>query len=333
MQRILVVNVNWLGDVVFSTPFLRVLRQNYPRSFIASTIPLRCKEILEGCPYLDEVLYFDERTTHRSLYKKIQFILRLRKQRFDIAFILKPSQTRSLILKLAGIKERIGFDNPKSGWLLTVKVPPPNRVLHKIDYFLIMLEYLGFKISQRKYEVFPSDRDRAYIRGLFSQKGLVRILPLVVINPGANWYPKRWPPENFAELIKRIKERLSLNIAITGADKDRDLARRIIKESGKVVFDFSGQTSLGQLAALMQEADIVISADSGPMHIAAAVGKKVIALFGPTSARISGPYPLEKHIIIQKDVGCTIPCYKLDCQDYRCMKAITVDDVFQALKT
>jgi len=332
MQKILVVSPNWLGDALFSTALLSVLKKKFAQSHLAVLSVPRVKEIFQNNPYVDNIIIYDEKGRHRNLISRLGFIFALRKERFDTAFILKPSLSRTLILKCAGIKQIIGFDNPKSGWLLTVKVPSPRIVLHKIDYFLTILEYLGFEIGPRRYEFFPSAQDKAYIASLLKQKNITRNLPLIVINPGANWYPKRWSPENFARLIKRIKEKIPLNIAITGAEKDRKLAEEIIKKSGKEVFDFTGKTSLGQLGALIQEADIILSADSGPMHIAAAVGRKVIALFGPTSVRITGPYPTENHIIIQKDVGCAIPCYKLDCRDNRCMKAITVDDVIEKIK-
>jgi heptosyltransferase-2 len=332
IRKILVFTTNWLGDALFLSPLLAALKKNFPQSLLAVLCVPRVREIFQNNPDIDKIIIYDEKGRDRGLISRLIFIFKLHKERFDTAFIIKPSLSRTLMLKYAGIKQIIGFDNPKSGWLLSVRVPPPNKVLHKVDYFLTMLDYLGLKIPQRKYEFSPSAEDKNYINRLLSQKRISRDLPLIVINPGANWYPKRWPAENFAELIKRIKEKSPLNIAITGAGKDRDLSEEIIRKSGREVFDFTGQTTLGQLGALMQEAKIVISADSGPMHIAAAVGKKVIALFGPTSPAITGPYPPEEHIIIQKDVGCEVPCYDKNCQDYRCMQAISVDEVLQKVE-
>jgi len=248
-------------NALFLSPLLFALRENFPKSYLAVVSVPRVKEIFQNNPNVDKIIIYDEKGKQKSLISRIAFIFKLRKERFDSAIIIKPSLTRTLILKYAGIKQIIGHDNPKSSWLLTVKVPPPNKILHKVDNFLTLLEHLGLKISQRKYEFFSSQEDKAYITGLISQKGIARNLPLAVINPGANWYPKRWPSENFAELIKRVKERLPINIAITGAQKDRGLAEKIIKDSGVEVFNFAGQTSLGQLGALMQEADLVISAD------------------------------------------------------------------------
>ena len=329
MKKILVFTANWLGDALFLSPLLAALKENFTQAHLAVLLVPRVEEIFLNNPHVDKIIIYDEKGRQRSLISRLRFIFKLRKERFDTAFMIKPSLSRTLILKSAGIKKIIGHDNPKSGWLLSVKVPPPNKILHKVDYFLTLLEYLSQKINRRKYKFFPSDEDKLCIEELFSQKKITRNAPLIVINPGANWIPKRWLPDNFAELINRIKERPSLNIAITGRDTDRALADEIISKSGRDVFNFAGQTSLGQLGALMQKADIVISADSGPMHIAAAVGARVIALFGPTSAAITGPYPPENHIVIQRDIGCQIPCYESGCQDYRCMKAISVDEVVE----
>ncbi|MFH1678975.1 MAG: lipopolysaccharide heptosyltransferase II [Candidatus Omnitrophota bacterium] len=332
MQKILVVSTNWFGDALFLFPLLAVLKENFPGSFLAVLSVPRIKGVFQSNPYVDKIIIYDEKGKQGNLISRLAFIFKLRRQEFDKAFILKPSLSRSLILKFAGIKQIIGFDNPKSNWLLRVRVPQPEKPLHKIDYFLTILEYLGLKVSKRRYEFSPSDKDRDYINSLFSREKIALNLPLIVINPGGNWLPKRWLPDKFAELIKRIKDKFPANIVITGAGKDRPLADGIIKKSGKDVYNFAGETSLGQIGALMERADIVISADSGPMHIAAAVGKKVIALFGPTSAQITGPYPPENHIIIQKDTGCKIPCYDSNCCDYLCMKAISVEEVIEKVQ-
>ncbi|MFC1657945.1 lipopolysaccharide heptosyltransferase II [Candidatus Omnitrophota bacterium] len=330
MKKILVFATNWLGDTLFLFPLLDGLRHNFRQSSLAVVSVPRVKGIFANNRNVEEIIVYDEKGRHRGLFSRIALISQLRKKGFDTAFMIKPSLSRALILKLAGIKEIIGFANPKSGWLLTKQIPQPDKALHKIDSFLSILQHLKFKVEQRRYEFLPYQEEKTHIENLLRKKGFNPDLPLLVINPGANWFPKRWPPENFAELVKRLKSGFRLNVAITGAEKDRELSGKIIEQSGADILDFTGQTTFGQLGALMQRADIVISADSGPMHIAAAVGKKVIALFGPTSAKLTGPYPPEEHIIIQgKPEDCRVPCYDSSCRDYRCMKSITVDEVFQ----
>lgn len=326
-RRTLVFTTNWLGDALFLSAFIANLKENFPQSYLAVLLVPRVKEIFLNNPHVDKIIIFNERGW-LSFLSRLGLIFRLKKEAFDTAFIIKPSLSRAMVLKFAGVKKIVGFDNRKCGWLLDVKIPRPPGSLHKIDYFLSILEQMGLNRLNRRYEFFPSNEDRLYIERLFLEKKIARNLPLVVINPGANWYPKRWSPESFSELIRRLKESSPINIVITGAGNDRQLARRIINNSARQeVFDFTGQTTLGQLGALMKQACVVVTADSGPMHIAAAVGVRTIALFGPTSSFITGPYPSEKHIVIQKDVGCRVPCYDKNCQDYRCMKAITVQEV------
>ncbi len=332
IRKILVFTTNWLGDALFLSPLVAALKDNFPQSRLSVLCVSRVKLVFQDNPNVDEVISYGEKGRLGCPIRRLGLVFRLAGRGFDAAFIIKPSLSRTLLLKLSGVKRIIGFDNPKSGWLLTDKIPAPDKALHKIDYFLSMIEHLGLKINQRRYEFYPSAEDEGYIERLFSQKRIPQDVPLILINPGGNWLPKRWPPENFSRLIKRIKQKFPVSIAISGADKDRGLAEGIIRQSGVEVFDFSGRTTLGQLGALMKQADIVITADSGPMHIAAAVGRKVIALFGPTSSAITGPYPLGEHIIIQKDVGCEVPCYDKNCRDYRCMQAITVDEVLRKVE-
>ena len=328
-KSILIFTTNWLGDALFLSPFIANLKENFPQSYLAVLLVPRVKEIFLNNPHVDKIIIYNERG-RLSFLSRLGLTFRLKKEAFDTAFIIKPSLSRTMVLKLAGIKKIIGFDNRRCGWLLNLRIPVPNHPLHKIDCFLTILEQMGLNIHKRRYKFFTSDEDRLYIERLFLEKKIVRNLPLVVINPGANWYPKRWSPENFSDLIRRLKERLSINIAITGAKKDKELARRIIEDSARSeVFDFTGETSLGQLGALMKLACVVITADSGPMHIAAAVGVRTIALFGPTSSLITGPYPKDEHIVIQKDVGCRVPCYEKNCTNYRCMEAITVEEVLE----
>ncbi len=326
------VNVNWLGDVVLSIPFLRTLRENFPDSFIVSTIPQRCKEVLAESPYLDEVLYFDERTTHRGLWKKIKFILELRGKRFDTAIFIHRSFTRTIICFLAGIKGRIGYYTRKRRWLLTRKIQPlPRGNVHRSDYYLGILEGMGLRIDSRNYEFFLNDSHRRSIKEKLRQTGLKDNEHFAVLHPGANEQIRRWPVENFAHLARRISEEFGLNTVISGADRDINLACGIEDLSAVGLINLCGRTSLKELAALLEIAQFVVSGDTGPMHIASAVGAAVICLFGTASPKITCPRGKGKYVIIQKDVGCVIPCGKLDCKDIRCMKAISVEDVIEKI--
>lgn len=337
MSRILIVNMNWLGDVLFSTPFIRLLRKNLPSSYIACMVVPRCKEVLEHNPRLNKIILYDEDDNHGHLTGKLRFINELKKERFDTAILLHRSFTRTLLAYLAGIKRRVGYKTPKRSFLLTDKLPPVGDSIHRIDYFLGFAKPLGFKVElddeeMRACEFYISDADRSAIRHILASKGLSPEHPFIVINPGGNWKPKRWSVDFFAELADRLISDFKVNIVITGSRRDVVLAETISLKMRAKPFILCGRTTLKQLGALFEIARLVISNDSGPMHISVAMRTNTIAIFGPTSPLITGPVGVGRYVVLQKDVGCKIPCYNLGCSDYRCMKAITVDDVYENVK-
>jgi len=327
MKRILIVEVNWVGDVLFSTPFIRSVREAYPDSYIACLLHPRTREVLESNPCLDEIIIYDEKGAHRGLFGKLRLIMALRKKNFGTAFILHRSFTKALITCLAGIGERIGYHTKKRSVILTRSVDEPAIGAHKVEYFLAIAEAVGIKARSRSYEFIVTEADRKFIDELLAEKGVARPEKIVVINPGGNWDPKRWPKENFAKLADRIAEALNARIVISGSVNDIALAediRRLMKAEPVIV---AGRTTLKQLGALLSRSNLVVANDSGPMHMAVAVGAKVIALFGPTSPGLTGPYGDGDYTVIFKNKQCDVPCYDNTCTDNSCMAAISVEDV------
>jgi len=344
-KRILIFNVNWLGDVLFSTAAIRNIRRNFPDSFIACIIPSRCYPILKGNPHLDEVIIFDEKDRHRGILAKLNFVQFLKGKHFDAVFLLHRSFSRALICRLAGIPERIGYDTKKRGFLLTKKIPAPKKdSLHRIDYYLNIIEQAGIRVEDRFLDFFVNDEDSLFVdnflrtnlikehRSRDSSKNKTDFL--VVMNPGGNWLPKRWPKEYWADLADKLIKELNTKVIITGSQQDMKLAREIQDLMyGKAIIA-CGIFNVKQLGALCKRVDLFITADTGPLHIANSVGaRKIIALFGPTSPQITGPYPSKNVIILQKEVGCQIPCYVVNCKDNRCLKAITPEQIIEQIKT
>ncbi|MDD5255794.1 MAG: lipopolysaccharide heptosyltransferase II [Candidatus Omnitrophica bacterium] len=332
-KRILVFNVNWLGDVLFSTAAIRNIRYNFPGSFIACVVPPRCYPVLKGNPHVDEILIFDEEERHKGALGQLGFVKALKDRKFDTVFLFHRSFTRALICRLADIPERIGYHTKKRGFLMAKKIlPPAPESLHRIDYYLNILTQSGLKVEDRQLEFYVEDEDRRYIRQLLEQKGVSSKAPLVLVNPGGNWMPKRWPPEHWARLCDMLIE-AQAQVVIAGSLQDAPLAETIAGSMKEKPVILSGMMNLKQLGALCLDADCVITADSGPLHIAASLNaKKIIALFGPTSVSVTGPQPAKNAVILQKDTGCKIPCYQVHCKDNRCMKAITPEEVFKAFK-
>ena len=334
-DKILVFNVNWLGDVLFSTAVIKNIRYNFPKSYIACVIPERCRPVLEGNPNLDEIIIFDERGRHRGFAPKLRFLSLLRAANYDAVFLLHRSFTRALLCYLAKIPQRIGYYTHKRAWLLTRKIPQVDaNSMHRVDYYLNIVESAGLEVKDRFTEFYVSAEHEHFVKEFLSKEGITKDDLLVAVNPGGNWSLKRWPAENFSQLCDRMISELKAKVIITGDTKDIPLADSIMKKMRYSALDATGNLQLKQTGALLKRANIFISCDSGPLHIANAVGTgKIIALFGPTSSSVTGPYPSNPNItILQKSTGCKIPCYKLDCEDNRCMKAITVEDVMEKIR-
>ena len=332
IKNILIINVNWIGDVLFTTPFIRSLREAYPESYIACLLHPRCVEMLQANPRIDEIILYDEEYEHRGFWGKFRLIREIGKRRFDTAFILHRSFTKALIAYLAGIKERIGYPTKKRSFLLTKSAEEPGHEAHKVEYFLNVARSAGIRVLDNSYEFFINKKDRDFVSDFLRKNGLRDEDLLVMLCPGGNWEPKRWPTENFAGLADALIDKYGAKIIIAGANKDGLLAEDIrLKMKGKP-FIACGKTTLKELGALFERAGLVVANDTGPMHIAVAMKAPVIALFGPTSPAITGPYGSGNYKVIfkDKDASCEVPCYDVKCKDNRCMAAIKVEDVLAA---
>ncbi len=329
-NKILIVEVNWIGDVLFSTPFISAVRQAHPGSHIACLIHPRTKEMLAANPLLNEIILYDEEGSHKGVMGKLLLAASLRKKKFDTAFILHRSFTKALITKLAGIKERIGFATKKRSGLLTLLVEEPPLETHKVEYFLALAKAAGISVgSAVSYDFRVEDSSRRFIGNLLHERGLGENDRIVVLCPGGNWDPKRWPKENFAQLADHLAEKFKVKIVISGAAKDTKIANAVENLMRTKPIITCGLTTLNALGALFERSSLVIANDSGPMHLAVAVKANTVALFGPTSPAITGPYGAGNYRVISKHESCDIPCYDVTCKDNRCMAAITVEDVLR----
>ena len=331
MNNILVVNVNWLGDAVFSIPVFKALKKTYPHAHLTCLCVPRVKEVLQFCPYVDKIIIYDEKGKHRFPWAKLKLIRYLKKERFDAAFLLHSSMTRALMVYLAGIPLRIGYC--KSKLLLTHPVPMKAESIHRCDYYLKVLEGYGIKIQDRLCELRLNLTDMQNLDHKLSATGIGLKQNYVVLNTGGNWDLKRWSVDSFAILAKRLTASSGLRIVFSGADKDREYCQRIAQAADIQAVVLAGETTLGESLALYKRALVVISADSGPLHLAHSVGADVIGIYGPTLPLITGPRGNGRFQILFKDVGCNkAPCYHLSCANNVCMQSVTVDDVCEAFK-
>jgi len=328
MKRILVVEVNWLGDSILTTPAFKALKENFPSSYLGVMVVERVADVFLTNPYIDEVIVFDEKKNHKSFLSKIKFISFLRKKQFDTVFLIHRSFTRALICFLAGIRNRVGFRRFKSTFVVNRKISPPKKTIHRQDQYLCLFERQGVEIKDKKPIVFVSNDSRNAI--FLKIKDLKNSYSHVVgINPSANWKLKRWPKENFSFLSDRLVRELNCAVVFIGARKEKQIVDEVMRHMAQRAYNFCGMTNLSELAALVENFDIFVSNDSGPAHLAAALGINTLVLFGPTSPDITSPKGLAVKVI-SKDLDCEIPCYNLQCKNNKCMKAIEVDEAFQA---
>ncbi len=331
-QRILVVNVNWLGDVLMSAPVFWNLKKKFPKAWVVCLAPPRVKDIFSCFPFVDEVIVYDEDGEHKSVFGKLKLIFKLRSYGFSKAFLLHKSLTRALLVFLAGIPVRVGYDTKNRGFLLTHKYPLPSEIKHRLDEYQNLIKQFDvpLELSEVILRIPPdlASKTKKKLEDLgFANEDLK-----ILIHPAANWNLKRWPKENFTSLIDRLMQDKA-KVIVTGSKDEESLVQDIIKPLKVKPIVLVGQTSLSELAALMSKVNVVISADSGPMHLGSAACANVIALFGPTRSQVTGPRGFARHIILQHEVGCNKnPCYHLTCPDNICMQSITVEDVLDAVR-
>ncbi len=348
MQKIIVVGVNWLGDVLFMTPALKAIKNSLPDSYLAVALPERVGRILEHNPIVDEIINFDEKGSQKQWIAKIKFISEIKKKRFNKAIFFHRSFTRTLIFSLAGILEKEGYCRKKTKFLLTKCAPQPDKdSMHKAEFFLNLVRNLGYTPLDLSYEFYVTDDDINKAKEILTS---LKIEPwnekIISLHPGANWPPKRWPVQNYIKLIQMILNMdIKKKILMLGNLKDKDIAAKI-KSSFKDcdnISDLTGLTSLGTLGAFFLFSDILVSADSGPLHIACASTpiskskqyKKVfsIGLYGPTSKTLSAPLSNDL-MVLTGDIRktCKLPCYDTGCNQYICMESIDPLKVFEVIE-
>ena len=335
-KRILVIRLDRLGDVILSTPVLQALREHSPHAFIAMMVRPACQDAVLGHPYLNEVILYDKEGKHHSLPRTIRFARRLRRFDFDTALVLHPSNRSHWIPWLAGIPVRIGYDR-KCGWLLTQRVPHRKQegAKHEATYTLELLQALGVSAQLRRPVMPIHQRAAERVETLLAQAGGRPSDPLVAIHPSASCVSKRWMPERFAQVADRLIESQGVRVCLVAGPADVHHADRVSAAMHHPALNFGGRLSVGELAALLARCRLLISNDSGPVHVAAAVGTPVVDLFGRNQRGLSpqrwGPLG-DGHIVLHKEVGC-VTCLAHNCDiEFLCLTSLSVDEVYEAAR-
>jgi lipopolysaccharide heptosyltransferase I len=326
-QRILIIKPSAVGDVVHTLPILNLLRRRWPDAHISWLVTPACAGLLEGHPQLNEVILFERRRLASSwrdpwaLAELLKLKRRLRRRRFDLVIDLQGLFRSGWLTWKTRAPVRVGFGNARElAWLAyTHRVLIEDDEQHAIERSLCVAEALGCGGGPVEFVFATQQVDREYVADQLRGIG-----PYAVLLPGTNWPTKRWPAENFSALVGRFKERFGLASVIAGGPDVAPLAARI----GAAAHSLVGKTNLRELTALLENADVVIANDSGPMHIAAALGRPLVALFGPTNPVRTGPYA-RGDAVLRLDIPCS-PCYSRQCSHQSCLRWLGVAAVLDA---
>lgn len=330
-SRLLVIKIGALGDAVLAVPSFKALRKKFPLAHITCLVGPQAQEVFRRCPFIDEMIVCDFNDKHRGAGGLWRLGRLLMRRRFDSVIDFQNNKKSHLLGYLAFAAKRYGYDNGKWGFFLNRKVRDSREVLDPVRHQFRVLKLLDIVYGGEELELWLSDEDRAHARRLLREAGGQGGKPLVGLNIGASprWLTKRWPADHFAELCDLLEGR-GYGVVLTGGRADAGCAQKILKKTQAAPLCVVARTSFLQLAALMESMCAFVTADSAPMHAAAAMKTPFVALFGPTDPRRHVPEGTA-HRVLQK--GCA-PCYKDTCPKKQavCMKAIAPADVLAAIE-
>ncbi len=281
-QRILIVRTDRIGDVVLTTPAIAALRKRVPDGYIAVLVSASTADLVKGNPHLDEVLIDDRAGKNRGFWGFFRLVGELKKMRFDAVINFHTKKRTNLACFLAGIPKRIGYQNEKFGFLLTDPLPDerPLGIKHEAQYCLDVLGVLGITGERIEMYVPVPDLSRAWVEEMFRKHQWDHVRPLIAIHSGSSCPTKKWPVEYFSELMSMLDRKYHGGFVLLGGKDNVETALELMKRCGvKNVFDLTGQISLAQLAAVLERCDLLVSNDSGPVHIAAALNTRVVSIF------------------------------------------------------
>lgn len=331
-RRILFIKPSSLGDIVHALPTLAALRQRFPQAHIAWLVKRQWAELVERVEGLDRVW-----AVGPGVAGWLSEVPRLRAEKFDLAVDLQGLFRSSCMARLAGCPVRIGFAKGREGSPLfyTRQVAVPTQEMHAVDRYLLVADALGAArpaTPQFRFRVSPADREG--VAELLGRAGIRAGAPWIAMNVSSRWPTKRWPVESFAAVADRLYEEGMGPVVLIGGPDDRADAQAVKALTKKSSMkDATGLTPLGLLPALLQSASLLLTNDSGPMHVAAAVGTPVIALFGPTSAIRTGPYG-KNHRVLARQLPCS-PCFSRRCRnpiERECLTGIAPAEVVEAVR-
>jgi heptosyltransferase I len=330
--RILLVKLSSLGDVIQALPTLEALRSLYPRAHLTWLVEDTYAPVLAGHPALDEVWAVPRpRLKNDRLLEKLRELFqaarRLREEPFDLVIDLQGLLKSAVWVALARGASKVGYDRTRefSYLALTERLAPYDPEAHAVWRYLNVARHLGAPAAPPRFRLgLNLPEDSGHLRSLNTEQ------PLAVLHPGARWPTKLWPGANWARLAGWLVKEKGFQVVITGSPGDRELAGEIAARAGVPLLNLAGRTSLAELAAVLQAARVAVTTDTGPMHLACALGTPVAALFGPTAPWRTGPFGVG-HEVVRLALPCS-PCFRRSCPEPRCLTELSVSAAEKAVE-
>jgi len=338
-SRTLMIKPSSMGDIVQALPVLTALKETHPQARVSWLVARPFAGLLEGHPRLAEVILFDRHRfarVGRSLSTTTEFLRLLkglRQRRFTTVIDLQ-GLLRSAVLALAsGAPTRVGFTAARelAPIFYTVDVSVPHAEMHAADRYMMVAQQVGLRMPMATDHLPVAPEVRAAVRRRLAEAGLGPRDAFVVACPDARWETKQWPPERFAEVLERARRTTGARAVLVGAPAAAEIGRTVSAAMAEPPIDFIGATTLKELVAVIAEARAMLTNDSGPMHVAAAVGTPVVAIFGPTHPRRTGPRGPGHHVLSGR-APCS-PCYRRRCpyaggpQALSCLTNVRAEEV------
>lgn len=334
-KNILIIKMSSLGDILHTLPFAYELRKLYPKAKISWMVHPQFAGFVPDKPVIDEVLYFDKVKFKKiGFFDKIKYFFEIRNllhsKNFDLVIDMQGLFKSAVIAGISGCNNRIGYCEMREGSsLISRPICGEHSKDHVIERYLDVARYLGADIKNIEYPMPDLSEETTSVFGKMHEEGLEG--NYIVLVPGARWVTKEWPAEYYAELAKMLIND-GFTVVLAGGPDEVSKGNKIktITDSDKII-DLTGKTTLRELAALIKASTFYISADTGPLHFAAALKKPLVAMYGPTKADRTGPYGNKHAKVILTPAKCA-GCLKKQCNDWHCMYDITPQMVYKAYK-
>ena len=324
-----------LGEALLNIPAIRALKQNF-NSFIITLVNPVVKELVAGSPEIDQILVFDESRWNKSIFTRLALLLQIRKMKLDLAVIFNPTKRFHILTYLAGIPWRLGYAR-KWSFLLTHKIEDKKfqGQKHEVEYNLDLIRSISADTDDKHISIKLRKEDTQFVQDSLLKYTITDKDLVIAIHPHSSNPAKTWPKENFASIADELHSRFTAKIAIIGAAQERSSVINLISLTKHPPINLSGKLTLKQLAAFFKKCALLISNDSGPVHIAAACQTPTVVIFGRNIPGVGpkrwGPWG-NGHIVLHKDAGCN-PCLDRKCPyNFKCLTSISPEEVLKAVE-